>query len=151
MRILDMVRGIVAKAVVRTVTQGPVEQLQLEVAPGVVRGTVPRSAQYGFASATLPGAEAVVLSIKGSPDHLEVVAVEDRRYRPQDLAPGDVAIYNQHGDSMRLKASRELVASVDGSVVSVKAGEIKLQVGAASITITPTSIALKASSITLDP
>lgn len=147
----DRLVSMVARAVVRSVSQGPAELLQLETAPGVLSGKAEHIGHYGLASAPLPGAEAIRLYVMAAPDHPVVVAVDDRRYRPTDLSPGDVALYNPAGDRVTLKASRELVASVNGATLTVKGGEIKLAVGGSSITVTGSAIAIKAASITLDP
>lgn len=147
----DRLVSLVARAVVRSVSQGPAEVLQLETARGVLSGRAEHVGHYGLASAPLPGAEAIRVYVMGAPDHPVAIAVDDRRYRPTDLAPGDVCIYNPAGDRVTLKASRELAATVNGATLTVKGSEIKLAVGGSSITITGSSIAIKAAAITLDP
>jgi phage baseplate assembly protein V len=147
----DRLVSLVARAVVRAVRQDGLEVLQLETSPGVLSGSVERFGHYGLASATLPGAEAIRVYVLGGSDHPVAIAVDDRRYRPGNLAAGDVTLYNQHGDRVHLKASRELAVTVDGATVTVKGSEIKLSVGAASITLTPSAIAIKAPAINLDP
>jgi phage baseplate assembly protein V len=83
---------------------GGLQVLQLGVLDGETRDGVERVQQYGFTSVPLSGAEAVVLFVGGRRDHGLVVAVDDRRYRLRDLAPGEVALYASAGQRMHLKA-----------------------------------------------
>ena len=84
------------------------EQLQLKLFAGEVRGDLEVLGHYGLASAVEPGAEAVVVFLGGNRDAGVIVSADDRRYRPRDLAPGEVRVYSRFGSSVRLLA--------DGSV-----------------------------------
>lgn len=77
----------------------------VQVAPlsDELRGEAERVQAYGFTSHPHPGAECVVLSVAGSRDHMLVVAVDDRRYRLQNLEAGEVAIYTDEGDRIVIK------------------------------------------------
>lgn len=103
------VANMVARAVVQRVDDGvKLQLLQLGVLEGETREGCERFQQYGFTSVPRPGAEAVVLFVGGRRDHALVVAVDDRRYRKKGLQPGEVALYNDAGAYVLLKA--------DGSV-----------------------------------
>lgn len=146
----DRLVSLVARAVVRAVQQGGLE-LQLETGPGLGSGRAELIGHFGIASVALPGAEAVRVYSLAAPDHAVVVALDDRRYRPSNLAAGDVTLYNPAGDRVHLKASRELVATIDGATVTVKGSEIKLAVGASSITLTASAIQIKSPAVNIDP
>lgn len=146
----DRLVSLVARAVVRSVQQGGLE-LQLETAPGIGSGRAQLIGHFGLASVALPGSEAVRVYSLAAPDHALVVALDDRRYRPADLATGDVTLYNPSGDRVHLKASRELVATINGATVTVKGSEIKLQVGSSSITLTSSAIQIKSPTVNIDP
>lgn len=97
-------RLMVGRAVVRLVDDAlKLQGLQVSLLADEVREGVERFQNYGFTSHPHPGAEAVALSVSGSRDHVLVVAVDDRRYRLQSLAQGEVAIYTDEGDKVVLK------------------------------------------------
>lgn len=57
---------------------------------------------YGITSVPLPPddkgeAEVLVAYLGGSPDHPIVIGVADRRHRPKDLKPGDIAHHDHRG------------------------------------------------------
>jgi phage baseplate assembly protein V len=82
--------------------------VQLGLGEDETRDGLERFQQYGLTSVPLAGAEAVVLFVGGTRDHGLVVAVDDRRYRPTGLQPGEVAIYNSVGGRVLLKADGTL-------------------------------------------
>lgn len=57
---------------------------------------------YGFTSAAQNGAEAVVLFPGGDRSHGVAVVVADRRFRLKGLARGEVALYDDQGQSVTL-------------------------------------------------
>ena len=63
---------------------------------------------YGFTSAPLAGAEAIVLSPEGDRTRALVIAVGDRRYRVI-VEAGEVCIYNNAGHKIVLKSDRIVV------------------------------------------
>lgn len=67
-----------------------------------------RFQQYGLTSHPLPGAEAIVVSLGGTRSHSVVVAVDDRRFRLKNLAPGEVAMYSDEGDTIVLRRGRNI-------------------------------------------
>lgn len=67
-----------------------------------------RVGEYGLSSNTLPGASAVVLFWGGNRGHGVVVATDDGRYRVHGLAPGEVAIYNNTGSTIIMKANGDI-------------------------------------------
>lgn len=98
------VSNLVQRAVVTLVDDAhKLQELQLRAVADAVRDRCERFQQYGFTSVPLEGAEAVVLFVGGYADHPLVIAVDDRRYRPQGLKPGEVALYTDEGDQIRIK------------------------------------------------
>lgn len=61
-----------------------------------------RFQQYGMTSVPHGGAEALVAAVGGARAHLVAIAVDDRRYRMASLKTGEVAIYDDLGQSVHL-------------------------------------------------
>lgn len=60
---------------------------------------------YGFTSVPHAGAEAVVLAAGGVRAHGLVIAIDDRRYRLTGLEAGEVALYDDLGNIVKLGRS----------------------------------------------
>lgn len=69
------------------------QKVQLKLLADEVATDVERFEEYGFSSYPLTDSQAIAAFINGNRDHGIVICVHDRRYRPQDLSEGDVAIY----------------------------------------------------------
>jgi len=82
---------------------GGIQHAQLVALEGETLDRVERFQEYGFTSVPHPGAEAVLAAAAGDRGHSLVVGVEDRRYRLVGLAGGEVAIYDDLGQKVRLK------------------------------------------------
>jgi len=89
------------------------QEVQVELFAGEVRDRVERWEDYGLTSHPLPGAEALVLALGGCPDHSAVIKIADRRYRLQGLAAGEVALYDDLGQSVVLKRGRIMEINTD--------------------------------------
>ena len=99
-------RSLAARAVIRLVRDGLKEQgVQLQLLDAEL-GDAERYQHYGFTSHPHPGAEAIVLSLGGSRDHLVTIADGDRRYRFMNTAPGEVALYTDEGDNIHMQRGR---------------------------------------------
>ncbi len=59
---------------------------------------------YGFSSRPLEGAEAILIR---DGNHIVMIASEDRRYRV-GIEAGEVCIYTDEGDQIRLKRDKEI-------------------------------------------
>lgn len=68
---------------------------------------------YGFTSHPNPGAEALAAFIEGDRSHGVVLVAADRRFRPVNLAVGDVAIYNDH--AMVIKLTKDGIVITGGT------------------------------------
>lgn len=80
--------------------------VQIQGLADSVREQVERIQEYGFTSVPEKGAEGVAVAV-GAGGHQVVVATDDRRYRPKNLSPGDVALYRlAEGILVHLKAGQ---------------------------------------------
>ena len=111
--------NVIARAVVQLVNDGTKLQLvQLGVLAGETVDGAEHHQSYGFSSVPLAGAEAVVVFPGGDRSHALVTAVSDRRYRPTGGQAGEVCMYTDEGDIVRLGR---------GHVVSIEtSGQVKL-------------------------
>lgn len=92
-----------------------------------------RFQNYGFTSRPQDGAEAIALAVGGARGHLVAIAVDDRRYRMQNLKNGEVAIYTDEGDYIHFKRDG-VIEVVAGSKVAASAPEITAACDTATVT-----------------
>lgn len=96
-------QNIVARAVITALDAAKkCQSVGLKLIAGDQKENVEHLEPYGFTSAAKDGAEAVVLFPGGDRSHGIAVVVSDRRYRLKGLARGEVAIYDDQGQSVTL-------------------------------------------------
>jgi len=77
---------------------------------------------YGFTCYPKVGsAETVNLFVNGSRDNGVTIIVNDREYRPTDLAEGEVCVYDHNGSRITLKTDKSIIIK-SGKEVHVTAG-----------------------------
>lgn len=115
--IATRVANSVARAVVSLVDDSKMLQLlQLDVLEGETIDGAEHHQPYGLSSIPLAGAEAVVVFPNGDRGHPLVVAVSDRRHRPTGGEPGEVSIYTDEGDVIRLGRGHVISLVTSGQV-----------------------------------
>lgn len=93
----------IGRAVVRAISDtGGRQTMQIEIMQGELRDAVERMQNYGMTSVPLPGADAAVVFVSGNRDQGIIIAVDDRRYRLQGMAAGEVALYDDLGHKVHL-------------------------------------------------
>lgn len=112
------------------------QALQLRLTAGEVKDGVEHFEPYGFTAHSLPGAEAVLGFIGGDRSHCVAVVVTDRRYRPTDLLAGEVCLFTDEGDEIRLKRGR-IISVTAGSKLEVTAPEAVFNCSASVTLNTP--------------
>lgn len=115
----------------------PTQAVQVALGEGDVRDAVPALGQYGFTSRPLAGAEALVLFLGGARTNPIIIATGDRLYRLRELAPGEVALYSDEGDSIALRR--------DGTIEVVAATKVRMETPLLEVTgdVTAGGISLK--------
>lgn len=133
------IRLMAGRAVVHLVNDAlKVQGMQIGVLADET-ANVQRFQEYGFTSNPLAGAEAVMLCMAGVRSHGIVIATEDGRYRLKNLAPGEVALYTDEGDTIIFKRGKEIDIT-SGGKVKVNAQD-EVDVAAPNVKITaPTKI-----------
>lgn len=123
----NRVDNLVARAVIQLVSDGyKLQRIQSGVLAGEDVDQAERFQEYGFSSVPMAGAEGVALFVGGDRGHPLIVAVDDRRYRPTGLEPGEVTLYHKDGARVVFK---------DGGDVEVypgAGGEVRIGSASAS-------------------
>ena len=105
-------------------------KLQIVQVQGLAAETldeVERFQQYGVTSHPHPGAECVVVAVGGMRQHSLVIAVDDRRYRIENLLRGEVCVYTDEdrpGDPHRITLKRGRVAQIEAAHVRILSGTL---------------------------
>lgn len=119
-----------ARRIVNTVARGIVKHvddstklqllqiagLQVEIDSRELHDESEHMQPYGFYAVPLDGAESVTLYPNGDRGLALVLAVSDRRYRPTGGQGGEVGLYTDEGDQVRLGRGHVVVISTIGQV-----------------------------------
>lgn len=103
MNLSRLVLGLIGRAVVKSINaSGKCQTVDVALLGGQDKTGIEHLEPYGFTSHANPGAEAVVLFPDGDRSHGVIITVSDRRYRMQGLERGEVALYDDLGQSVML-------------------------------------------------
>jgi phage baseplate assembly protein V len=118
-------RLLVGRGIVNLIDDSqPVQRLQITIMADDTYDGIERFQNFGHTSVPLPGAEHVAVSVSGDPGHLVVIVVEDDRYRPRDLKPGESAIYSHKGARVICRAEKYVEVIADAFRVNTSESEI---------------------------
>lgn len=113
-------RMLVRGTVVLVDSAKKLQGLQMRLTAGEVKDGLEHFEPYGFTSNPLAGAEGIAAFIGGDRSHGVLLVVADRRYRIQELKPGEVAIYTDEGDKVHFKRGR--IIDIETETLNIKAG-----------------------------
>jgi phage baseplate assembly protein V len=116
--------NMVARSIVSLVNDGAnLQLLQLSVLQtdpdGSAREVIEDAEHfqpYGFYAVPKVGAEAVVIFRNGDRGHPLVLAVADRRVRPTGGQAGEVGLYTDEGDAVRLGRGHVIIVTTSGEI-----------------------------------
>ena len=111
-------------SILATRDDAPVKALQVKLSPLETRDNVPLVQQYGFSSRPKPGANAVVLFLKGDRSQGVTIATTDQRY-VLHLSEGEAALHTDEGDHVYLKRGRKIDV-LAGAEVDVTAPQVNI-------------------------
>lgn len=116
----------VGKVVAPAVEKNGVQVLQVYKSP-LEKGHLHQSYQYyGIASSPIVNStDCVVVQQGGDANRGIIVATNDRNYRPANLQPGEVQIYDNHNQSIKLAGGTYIVV-VANSEVEITAPNITI-------------------------
>lgn len=142
-----------ARALVRVVEESDgVQVIQVNVLGGELLENIQNPQLYGHASRPRPGSEVLVAFLAGDRSHGYVIADGDRRFRPRDLAEGDVALHTSKdtlGDDEEPREWQEVVEDEptqgmhriqlieEGRVLLLCCDEIKFKVNGVESSLLP--------------
>lgn len=151
-RALNMLAKAVTRKIIDTLGR---QTAQVEVTKGELIDDMERMQDYGFTSnPPISGTDAIVAFLGGSREQGVIIRMENRSFRLKGLEAGEVAMFDDLGNVFKLgRNSVDLVAitkaTVTAPIIEATAStSAKVQVGAASMTITPTTIALVSVNLT---
>ena len=117
----EIIRRIMMLAGISRITSqndaGPVQQAQIQD-PLNVRSDTLRFAEFGFSSGLPPGTDVVTLSLGGDRSSQIIVASNHNGLRFVNLKPGEVVVYNQWGQYVKL-TENEIEIEANGQEVNV--------------------------------
>lgn len=120
-RVLLMVGRGVLKAVA---DDAAVQVCQAALLDGELKSGVERAQNYGLTSVPPVGSVATVLFVGGDRSNGIVISAESRKFRLKGLQAGEVALYTDEGDEIRLKRGHEIAVKTSKFVIN--AAEIDL-------------------------
>lgn len=115
----DKLRGMIRRVTLKNTNDaGETQRTSVEVAAGVWRDDVEVMQPYGFSSnAPEDGALGIVVAIGGDEGDLIVFPVGNPSKRMGGLQPGEVGIYNEHGDKIVIAPGGGIAVQSAGSVM----------------------------------
>jgi phage gp45-like len=83
--------------------EGPIHRVQVRVngTPEVIDNAGVMQI-YGLASHAMPGTDATAMFVGGQRSNVVIVATGNQKYRMRELATGEVALYTDEGDYVKL-------------------------------------------------
>lgn len=151
-RALNMLAKAVTRKIIDTLGR---QTAQVEVTKGELIDDMERMQDYGFTSnPPVSGTDAIVAFLGGSREQGVIIRMENRQFRLKSLETGEVAMFDDLGNVIKLgRESVDLIAitkaTVSAPIIEATAStSAKIQVGASSITVTPGAIDLVSTVLT---
>lgn len=113
--------------------------VQVALLAGEVKDGLEHFEPYGFTSRPHTSSEAVALFFGGDKSHGVVIAVSDRRYRLTGLEDGEVALYDDLGQNIKLGRDGIQIATKTMNIALSDSG-VSIDAGSSGLTITNASL-----------
>lgn len=131
---------IIGKAILTALDNtGTAQKIQVSVLKNETVSNLEKAEEYGLSTYPKTGSQAIILSIGGNRDHAICINISDRRYRPTDLAEGEVAIYTHEdstlssGHRIHLKANGVIDVNCDTANINAESA-VNIDGGTGSLT-----------------
>lgn len=107
--ITSRVRGMIVRGVIKMVNdKAKIQRIQASLLAGELKDGLEHYQEYGFSTNPPAGTEALVVFCGGSRNNGVIVATGDRVFRIKELQPGEVALYTDEGDVIKLGRNRKI-------------------------------------------
>ncbi|MBB5411712.1 phage baseplate assembly protein V [Paraburkholderia sp. HC6.4b] len=114
----SLVRALGRGRLTRVDDGGAVQLVQMQLSANETRDGTPRLAEYGFQSNPPAGSDALAVFLGGDRTNGVVIACGNQQYRFRNLAPGEVCISDDKGQSVHLSAAG-IVVNGGGQPVTI--------------------------------
>lgn len=131
---------IVSRGVVNLANDSlKMQEIQITLLADETLDSVERVQDYGFTSVPKPGSECITVSVNGNRGHVVAIAVDDKRYRLKSMQSGEVAVYDDIGNFVKLGRNNITVnavaeVNVNSPVVNINA-DTSIDITSAKATI----------------
>lgn len=134
---------LVGRGIVKAIKASEGTQLvQVVALEGETITDIERAEEYGFTAVPQTDSEAVAVFLNGNREQGIVLCISDRRYRPKDLKPGEVCVYDKNGTkilldetgNLKITAAKNIdLTDVNGNAVSLSTTGVELKTGDAAL------------------
>lgn len=122
------VQSLIARAVIGGINPGKkCQTVDVSLIAGEQKTGIEHLEPYGFTSHATEGAEAVLLFPDADRSHAVAITVADRRYRLKGLAGGEVAVYDDQGQSVTLTRAGIVVNGGGKPVIFTNAPKVRFE------------------------
>lgn len=122
------IRALISKGLLHLVGDSSlVQKVQGEFHAGEVLSGLERYQDYGLTSVPLAGMELLTAFIGGDRSHGVVIAVADRQYRLKNLVAGEVALYDDQGQSVHLTRDGIVIRGANKPITLTGAPKIRCE------------------------
>lgn len=105
-------RNMIVRGVIKMVDNDTkVQRMQNSLLAGELKDNLEHYQDYGFESVPLAGMETLVTFCGGDRSNGVIVAVGDRKFRLKGMKGGEVALYTDEGDFIKLGRDRKISVS----------------------------------------
>lgn len=127
---------------------GKLQTLQIGLLADESKDAIEHFEPFGFTSNPHPGAEVLTGFIEGDRSHGIVFMSTDRRYRVQNLVPGEVAIYDDHGTMIKLTQSGIIIT---GGALPINISEApNINIASGNVNISNASVTVSSGDVIAD-
>ncbi len=110
--LVTRIRNVAARGIIKIVNdKTKIQQIQASLLAGELKDGIEHYQDYGFTSVPIVGMETLVVFCGGDRSNGVVVAVGDRKFRLKEMQPGEVALYTDEGDIIKLARGRKIQVS----------------------------------------
>lgn len=105
-------RNMIVRGVIKLVdNDAKIQRMQNSLLAGELKDNLEHYQDYGFESVPLEGMETLVTFCGGDRSNGVIVAVGDRKFRLKGMKGGEVALYTDEGDFIKLGRGRRISVS----------------------------------------